>query len=65
MNNWLEITLNFIKEDINCNQYGLVNGKSTLSNILESSHYINEYLIEENYVYIIHGAFNKFSDFLV
>ena len=33
-------------EDLNCNQYGFINGKSTLSDILESIDILYEYLLE-------------------
>ena len=38
---------------INCNQHSFVNGKSSLSNILESVDNINQYLMEKDNVNII------------
>ena len=51
--------LNFIEDDINYNQYGFVNRKSTSPNILESIDIINEYLIGEDNVDIIYLDFSK------
>ena len=45
---------NSVGDDINCNQYGFVSGKSTLSNISESIDIINEYLMERDDVNIIY-----------
>ena len=38
---------------MNCDQHGSVNGKSTLSNILESIDIINEYIIRILYIWIL------------
>ena len=54
--------LNFIEKDINCNQYGFINCKSTLSNILESIDIIYEYLMEGDNASIIYLDFSKAFD---
>ena len=52
---WLEIPSNFMGENMNCNQPGFVNGKSTLSSVLESIYIIREYSIEGDNADIIFG----------
>ena len=51
--------LNSMRKILNCNQYGFVNGKSTLSNILKSIDIINEYLLEGDNVDIIYLDFSQ------
>ena len=54
--------LNFILDDIKCNQNDLVHGKSILSNILESIDTIKEYLMEWNKADFIYFDFSKIFD---
>ena len=53
--------LNFVGDDINC-KHGFVNGKSTLSYILESIDIINEYMIKEDNADIIYLDLRKAFD---
>ena len=54
--------LNFIKSKFISNQHGFVQGKSTLSNLLESIDTINEYLSEGNIADILYLDFSKAFD---
>ena len=54
--------LNFIKDKIISNQHGFVQGKSTLSNLLETIDCINEFLSDDNYADILYLDFSKAFD---
>ena len=54
--------MNFIADDINHNQHGFANGKSILSNLLESIDTINKYLKEVDIADIIYLDFSKAFD---
>ena len=49
-------------ENMNYKQHGFINGKSALSNILESFDMINEYLMEGDNADIIYLDFSKAFD---
>ena len=51
--------VNFIGKDINFHPYGFINGRSILSNILESIDISNEYLMEGDNVDVIYLDFRK------
>lgn len=54
--------LNFVKDHINSSQHGFLQGKSTLSNLLESIDTINEFLSESNFADILYLDFSKAFD---
>ena len=54
--------LNFIKDKIISSQHGFVQGKSTLSNLLETIDVINEFLCDDNYADILYLDFSKAFD---
>lgn len=54
--------LNFIKDRIISSQHGFVQGKSTLSNLLETIDVLNEFLSNDNYADILYLDFSKAFD---
>jgi hypothetical protein len=54
--------LNFIRDKIVSSQHGFIQGKSTLSNLLESIDFINEFLSDDNYADILYLDFSKAFD---
>lgn len=54
--------LNFIKDKIISCQHGFVQGKSTLSNLLETIDIINEFLCDDKYADILYLDFSKAFD---
>jgi hypothetical protein len=54
--------LNFIKDKIISSQHGFSQGKSTLSNLLETIDAINEFLSDGNYADILYLDFSKAFD---